>query len=349
MKTWKLHVILDSSTVKESLARLNEIGIANNVLFITDSEGHLLGSLTDGDIRRGLLSNAELNSNVKMIMNGQCKRISNREFDNNQLLQYRQMGIHNIPLINEDGVLVDVINLDDYKEIIPVDALIMAGGKGERLLPLTKSTPKPLLKVGDKPIIEHNIDRLIKFGIQYFHISVNYLANQICDYFGDGSEKGIVIKYLKETKPLGTLGAATLADKYIHEDILLMNSDLLTNIDFSDLYREYKESSADMAVASIPHHVDLPYGILELEDSNVTSLKEKPRYTYFANAGIYLFKKSLLNDLAIGEYFNATDLMERVISEKGKLIHFPVLGYWLDIGRMSDYEKAQEDIKHINW
>jgi NDP-sugar pyrophosphorylase family protein len=167
--------------------------------------------------------------------------------------------------------------------------------------------------------------------------------------FGDGKEKGISIKYIRETSPLGTIGSLSLAESFAHDVILLMNSDLLTNIDFGDLYNEFALSGADMAVATIPHHVDLPYAILELQDNTVSSLREKPRYTYFANAGIYLFKASLLSYLPNGDFYNATDLMEKVIAEGKKLVHFPILGYWLDIGRMSDYQKAQDDIKHINW
>jgi len=347
MIDWKRNTISDKSTIKEALARLNEIGIAFNVLFVVDSDNKLKGSITDGDIRRGLLNNSHINDSVEMIFNPNCKKISKDAIDNHLIRKYKNTGIKILPVVNDREQVVNVFNINDYKEIVPADAIIMAGGKGERLLPLTKDLPKPLLPVGGKPIIEHNIDRLINYGFQHIHISVNYLADKICDYFGDGDKKGVSIKYIRESKPLGTIGAASLVESYVHDTLLLMNSDLLTNIDFADLYSEFILSGADMAVATIPHHVDLPYAILELHDNTVASLKEKPRYTYFANAGIYLFKKELLQYLPYGEYFNATDLMEKVIAENKKLIHFPVLGYWLDIGRMNDYHKAQEDFKHI--
>lgn len=347
MRNWKQNIIQDNCTIKEALSRLNEIGIAFNVLFVVDSNNKLQGSITDGDIRRGLLNNTLINDSVMTILNRNCKRINKDGINNNLIRKFKDTGIFILPVVTDKDEVVDVFNISEFREIIPVDAIIMAGGKGERLLPLTKETPKPLLPVGEKPIIEHNIDRLKNYGVQHIHISVNYLAEKICDYFEDGNKKGISIKYVRETKPLGTIGAASLIDSFVHDTILLMNSDLLTNIDFADLYNEFVQSGADMAVATIPHHVDLPYAILELQDNTVSSLKEKPRYTYFANAGIYLFKKKLLDYLPKGEHYNATDLMEKVIAENKKLIHFPVLGYWLDIGRMSDYHKAQEDFKHI--
>jgi len=347
MKNWKNNILSHTSSIKQALARLNEIGIASNVLFIVDDRNVLQGSVTDGDIRRGLLGDAGINSRVTLVMHAECQRIQKEAFNNYLIRNYRERGIVILPVVDECNRVIDILNLNQYKEIIPVDAILMAGGKGERLLPLTKETPKPLLKVNGKPIIEYNIDRLIQFGVQHIHISVNYLAGQIAACFNDGSEKGISIKYIREEKPLGTIGSVSLAEPFVHDVLLLMNSDLLTNINFGDLYDEFIKTGADMAVATIPHHVDLPYAILELNDNTVASLREKPRYTYFANAGIYLFKKELLQYLPPAAYYNATDLMEKVIAEGKKLVHFPILGYWLDIGRMSDYHKAQEDIKHI--
>jgi len=349
MKNWQQNLLSDKNTVKQALSRLNEIGIASNVLFVADEQQLLLGSVSDGDIRRGLLKGANIDDNISAVMNCHCTRVIQSKFDNHFVRECLTRLIKIIPVIDDQNRIINILNLNEYKEIIPVDAVIMAGGKGERLLPLTRELPKPLLKVGNKPIIEYNIDRLIQFGVQYIHISVNYLGDKIVDYFNDGSPKGISVKYIREDKPLGTIGSIGLADEFMHDVILLMNSDLLTNIDFGDMYDEFVKSGADMAVATVPHHVDLPYAILELEENVVSSLREKPRYTYFANAGIYLFKKDLLDYLPTGEFYNATDLMEKVIAEGKKLVHFPILGYWLDIGRKSDYSKAQEDIKHLNW
>jgi dTDP-glucose pyrophosphorylase len=347
MNNWQQYLIAETATIKEALAQINQIGDPECVLFVTGSNRVLLGALTDGDIRRGLIDNIQLNEPVLQVTNKKCARIVNGEMSFEYLQQCRQKNIFSLPNLDGQDVIVSIINLREYKTTIPIDAVIMAGGRGERLLPLTKATPKPMLPVGDKPIIEHNIDSLVKFGVQHIQISVNYLASQISDHFGNGSDKGISIQYIHEDKPLGTIGSLTLAAPFQHEVVLLMNSDLLTNVDFADFYSEFIKSGADMAVATIPHHVDLPYAILDLQDNIVTSLKEKPRYTYFANAGIYLIKTGLLSAMPRGEFYNATDLMEKVIAENKKLIHFPILGYWLDIGKHQDYTKAQNDIQHL--
>ena len=223
----------------------------------------------------------------------------------------------------------------------------MAGGRGERLKPLTDTTPKPMLQVGNKPIIEHNIDRLIKAGIKNIAISISYLGEKIENYFGNGENKKIKIEYITETKPLGTLGAVSNYENIFEDDLLIMNSDLLTNIDFADFYETYKKENADIAVATIPYKVDLPYAIMEINENRITALAEKPTYTYYANAGIYLVKKSHLAKLQKNTFYNATDLIEDLAKNNYKGISYPILGYWLDIGRKQDFEKAQEDIKHL--
>jgi NDP-sugar pyrophosphorylase family protein len=223
----------------------------------------------------------------------------------------------------------------------------MAGGEGQRLRPLTETTPKPLLKVGSKPIIEHGIDRLITFGINNFHISIKYLGEQMVDYFGDGSSKSVNISYVREEQKLGTAGALALVDDFRNDTILMMNSDLLTNIDFEDIYRNFKKSGSDLMVACIPYKVDVPYAILEMENDRVISLKEKPSYTYYSNAGIYIMKREVVDVIPKNEHFNATDLMDTLIAKGNKVGYYPILGYWLDIGKMDDFFKAQEDIKHI--
>jgi len=349
MKNWKRHIIPPDYSIRQALSVLNDIGIASNVLFVTDAQGRLLGSITDGDIRRNLLKEVSIQDDATSVMNRNCRRLLVNDIHNKVLNELRLLDIRYVPVTDGQGVIVNVLNLDEYKEIIPVDAVIMAGGRGERLLPLTKEVPKPLLKVGEKPIIEHNIDRLAQYGVKNIHISINYLGDKIVDYFGNGDHKGVNIQYIREDQPLGTIGAISLVEGFKEDVILLMNSDLLTNIDYGDFYNDFIRSDSDMAVATVPHHVDLPYAIMELDEDRVISLQEKPRYTYFANAGIYLIKTAVLEYIPKRGFYNATDLMEKVLAEKKKLINYPILKYWLDIGRMNDYQKAQEDIRHIGW
>lgn len=321
---------------------------ASRTLFVVDDSNKLVGSLTDGDIRRGLLAGLEISDPIAGFMNTNFKFLKNSDYTLEQIKAFRKSDISLIPLIGDDFHLLDILDLKKTQTKLPLTALIMAGGKGERLKPLTDATPKPMLKVGNKPILEHNIDRLVAYGIKDIYISVKYLKEQIMDYFGDGHAKGVDIHYIEEDEPLGTLGSMGFIENVAYEDILVMNSDLLTNIDFEDFYNFYKEGAADMALASVPYYVTIPYAVLETSGHLISSFSEKPSYTYYSNGGIYLLKFALKNQFKKGSFFNATDLMDQIIAgSTTKLIHYPLLGYWLDIGKHNDLMKAQEDIKHI--
>jgi NDP-sugar pyrophosphorylase family protein len=249
--------------------------------------------------------------------------------------------------LDEKGRIEKVYDLKKQKSILPVECVIMAGGRGERLRPLTDKIPKPMHKLGDKPIIEHNIDRLIRFGIEKIYISVKYLGQQIVDYFGDGSDKGISIEYVWEDKPLGTAGALSLIDKFKSDYILLMNSDLFTDADFEELYISTVEQHAVMGVATVPYTTKIPYGIVTTCENQITGLKEKPVYTNYANAGIYILDTCVLNKIPKNTFFNITDLMEQLIADGLTVVHTPIVGYWIDIGQHQDYLNAQEIVKHV--
>ncbi|MCC6369593.1 MAG: NTP transferase domain-containing protein, partial [Bacteroidia bacterium] len=277
-----------SAKIKEALEKLNEFP-AGSTLFVVDEETQKVkGTLTDGDIRRGLLKNLSINSNVNDVMRSTFRYLTKGNYYNEKIAEFKEDKIKTVPLIDADGKLLKVYDLTELKNVLPLDAVIMAGGKGERLKPLTDTVPKPLLAIGSKPIIEHNIDRLAMNGIDNFYLSVNYLAHLIKDYFKDGDSKNISIKYIDEDKPLGTIGAVSKIKDFEHEHILVMNSDLLTNIDFADFYKDFITNNADVAVATIPYKVDIPYAVIETNNNVVMALKEKPSYTYYSNAGIYL-------------------------------------------------------------
>lgn len=341
------HIIYFGQSVRDALIKLDEIA-PSSILFVVDEERKLLGSLTDGDLRRGFIKGLGFENKLLDFVQPSPIFINEKKYDLSQLEKYRKDLLKIIPILNDDLIIVDILDFSLRKTLIPADAVLMAGGEGKRLRPLTETTPKPLLKVGDKPIIEYNIDRLINFGIKTINLSINYLGEQLVDYFGDGSTKEIDIKYVKEDKPLGTIGSILLVDNFHNDDIIVMNSDLLTNIDFADFFKMYKETEADMAVAATSYHVDVPYAVLEVGDgTEVKSLKEKPRYTYYSNAGIYIIKKDLLKMIPENQFYDITDLMERVLEMNLKLITYPINGYWLDVGKHEDFKKAQEDIKHI--
>lgn len=346
MTDYSLHIIRKTANVKEALEKLNQL-TEHLTLFVVDSDHRLVGSITDGDIRRGLISGKTIEDSVTTVMNENFKYLKSGSINIHDVKKYRENLLDVIPIVNDDFTIDRVINLTEVKTILPIHVAIMAGGEGKRLRPLTEKVPKPLLKVGNKPIIEYNIDRLISYGIENIHISVNYLGDKIKEYFKSGESKGININYITETSSLGTVGALSLGKFDAFDAILLMNSDLLTDVDFEDFYMEFITSGADLAVVSIPYKVNVPFGVLETENTVVRSLVEKPTYTYYSNGGIYLIKKEVLARIPYDKFYNATDLMEDLIRQGGKVVNYPHLSYWLDIGRMEDFEKAQRDIRYI--
>lgn len=344
MKNFPDFSINQNSSCLEALHKLDFQQI-NQTLFVLDENGKLIGTLTDGDVRRGLLKGFDLSDPVHLF----CFRnfsFINGEIDVLNIRKLKKEGKIIFPKLNEKGQIEKVYDLSQLKSILPLHAVVMAGGRGERLRPLTDHVPKPMLTLGSKPIIEHNIDRLISFGIETITISVHYLAEQIIDYFGDGSEKGVRINYITEDIPLGTIGCLAQVNSS-KNDLLVLNSDVFTNIDFEDFFLAYENANADMAVASIPYSVDIPYAIMELKGDSIVNFIEKPKNTYYANAGIYLIKRNLLSLIPKNSFFNATDLMNSIISTNGILIHRPIAGYWIDIGKHDDYNKAKEIIKHL--
>ena len=341
------HIIQFNASVKEALVKLDYLA-SDAILFLVDKEKKLIGSLTDGDIRRGLIKGINLQAPIKEFIQPNPSFVFEDEDVVEKLELYKSKFYKVVPVLNRNNQIVDIINFKYISTILPLDAVVMAGGKGMRLRPLTENTPKPLLKIGEKPIMEHNIDRLSKVGVKNIHISVNYLGEQIEEYFQDGSNKNLNINYIWEDKPMGTIGSVKLVNEFKYDEILVMNSDLLTNIDFLDFYKSFKKSGADMAVAAIPYNINVPYAVLEINDKQeVLSLKEKPKYTYFSNAGIYIMKTEVLSMIPKGEFFDITDLMEKIIEMNYKLVTYPINGYWIDIGKHEDLKKAQNDIKHV--
>ena len=348
MKDFKQNVVNEKVTVKEALESLNDLsGEKSLTLFVTNDKKQLLGTLTDGDVRRGLINGLSLNQVVSDFMFRDFRFLRKNKFSVKDIDELRKKNLNLIPLLNTKNEIVRIIDLSAKRTILPVDAFIMAGGEGLRLRPFTEKLPKPLLMVGDKPIIEHNIDRLETYGINNIYISINYLGEKIENYLGNGKQKGLHIKYVKESRPLGTIGSMSMVDSFDNNTVLLMNSDLLTNIDLEDFFLSFEQKDAAMAVATIPFNVNVPYAIFDVDDEKVLSLSEKPTYTYYSNAGIYLIKKELLSLIPAKTPFDATEFMQSVIKAGHKLIYYSILGYWLDIGQHDEYRKAQEDIKHI--
>ncbi len=342
---YKKHVISENETVKSALIKLDSLAY-DAILFTINDSGVLTGSVTDGDVRRGFVKGITIEDSLKKVSFKTPRSFFIDKIDINQLVEFREAKIGIVPIVDKEDRIVDVINFRLRKSLLPIDVVIMAGGKGIRLRPLTDTTPKPLLMVGDKTILEHNMRRYESYGVQSISITTNYLSEKIDAFICEVSNSfRTKIKTVKEESFLGTIGSVRLVKEYKQDYVLVSNSDLLTDVDYEAFFLDFIKNDADMSVVTIPYKVDIPYAIMDIEENYLQSFQEKPRYTYFSNGGIYLFKKEVLKDIPLNQSYSATDLMQKLISNKRKIRTYAHKGYWLDIGQHQDYNKAQEDIK----
>lgn len=343
----KNHIISKDRTLLEALTLINTLYPDPLVLFVVDEKDRMVGTLTDGDSRRALIAGASVNDEAEKVMhrNFNYMRIDDIK-DVKEIRRQKEMLMRMVPVLDNEMHIVDIINLEKFKTRLPVDAVMMAGGKGERLRPLTEKTPKPLLPVGDKTIIDHNVDRLISYGVSHISVTVNYLKEQIEEHYRE-PRNGVQIQTVREPQYLGTIGSIKFVPQFFNDTILLMNSDVFTNIDYEDFFLHFQQHDAEMSVAAIPYNVSIPYGILDLDGRNIHGLLEKPKYTYYANAGIYLIKRRALDEIPDDTFYNATDLVEKLISEGKSVIRYPLNGTWIDIGNPQEYQKANDLVKHL--
>lgn len=340
------HIISKDKTLLEALSQINDIGVGPLVLFVLDEEHRMIGTLTDGDSRRALIAGASVNDTIDKVMHRNFNYMHIEDIENVQEIRcQKEMQMKLVPVLDHENHIVDIIDLQKYKTRLPIDAVLMAGGKGERLRPLTEKTPKPLLKVGDRCIIDHNVDRLISYGIIHISVTVNYLKEQIEEHYQE-PRNGVQVETVREPKFLGTIGSVKFVENFFNDTVLVMNSDLFTNIDYEDFFLHFQQHEAEMSVAAVPYNVSIPYGILDLDGRNIKGLLEKPQYNHYANAGIYLIKRRALEEIPDGEFFNATDLVEKLIAEGKKVIRYPLNGTWIDIGNPQEYQKAKDMVKH---
>lgn len=340
--------LIDSNkTIFDALVEIDKISAESQTLFVIDDLCRLQGSLSDGDIRRFLITGGSIYDKVSSAMYCNCAFLF--EGDEELVAKLRQLRDNKktlVPICDKELHVIDIINLEKLKSSLPVDAVLMAGGKGERLRPLTQTMPKPLVKVGNKAIIDYNVERLISYGVKDINVTINYLGEQLEEHFSNPIN-GVKVGCVREPQYLGTIGSIQFVKEFHNDTILVMNSDLFTNIDYEDFYLHFKEHNADMSVAAVPYDVSVPFGIFELDGRNITGINEKPTYHYYANAGIYLFKKDMLKYVPENKFFNATDFIEELVKQRMRVVRFPITGYWIDIGQYSELEKATELVKHI--
>lgn len=346
MKELSKYIIKSDASIRQALIALNNLSNDILTLFVVNDDEVMLGTLTDGDIRRKLIEGYTLEDSVSEAMNRNFSYIKSGAIDVVLIKQLKEKGITLIPSLNDNWRIDEIYNLKKTKSVLPLDAVLMAGGKGERLRPLTERVPKPLLQVGCKPIIDYNIDRLISFGVDHISVTVNYLKEQIEAHFME-KRNGVQINCVREPQYLGTIGSVKFVESFSHDVILVMNSDLFTNIDYEEFFLHFMQNDADVSVAAVPYSITVPYGIFELTGRAIVGIKEKPTYNYYANAGIYLIKRELLDLIPEGQFYNATDFLDTLITKGHKVIRFPVTGYWIDIGQHEDLRKAQELVKHL--
>ena len=344
----KDHFISKDITMLEALSRICALAPEPLVLFVLDEDKRMVGTLTDGDTRRALINGSSVNEKVENVMHRDFNYMKVENIDDvKELKRQKELNMKLVPILDKEKHIVEIVNFEKVQTRLPIDAVLMAGGKGERLRPLTEKTPKPLLPVGDKAIIDHNIDRLISYGVKHINVTVNYLREQIEEHFAEPRGE-VKVDTVREPKYLGTIGSIRFVKEFYNDTILVMNSDLFTNINYEDFYFHFKEHDAEMSVAAVPYTVSVPYGIFDLEGRNIQGLIEKPTYNYYANAGIYLIKRSALDEIPEDTFFNATDLIEKLIAENKKVIRFPLNGTWIDIGNPQEYQKANELVKHLH-
>lgn len=342
------HIISQEKTLLEALTQINTFRNEPMVLFVIDENNKMVGTLTDGDSRRALIAGIQVTDSIRKAMQQHFNYLQKgKDYDVKHLREQKLLKMQLVPILDDERHILDIINLEKYKTRLPIDAVIMAGGKGERLRPLTEKIPKPLLKVGDKCIIDYNIDNLILHGVNHISVTVNYLREQLEEHYRE-TRDGVKIDTVSEPKFLGTIGSIRFVKNFYHDTVLLMNSDLFTNVDFEDFYLHFIENEADMSVAAIPYSVSVPYGIFDLDGRDVKGVIEKPTYNYYANGGIYLIRREMIEKyIPEDTFFNATDFMDKLILEGRKVIRYPLHGYWIDIGNKQDYQKAQDIVKHL--
>lgn len=343
---WEKAILSQDDTIKKALEILNTS--STRAVLVTDNENHLKGVVTDGDIRRGILNGIDLNSNVDSIMN-KSPITAQSGVDKNHLVQImKKQDLLFIPIV-ENNKLVGLETIHGAltnKSTHQNPVFIMAGGFGTRLRPLTDNCPKPMLKIGSKPILETVINSFISAGFVNFYISTHYMPEQIHNYFGDGSRFDINITYIHEDVPLGTGGALGLLPKNLHNGLplILINGDILTNVDFQNLLEFHLSHDADATMCVREYNYQIPYGVVHGDGNKIISMVEKPVQRYFVNAGIYVISSHIIESVPQNHRVDMPTLLEEHIQKNNNILMFPIHEYWLDIGRMDDFNRAQVDI-----
>jgi len=336
-------IITEETTIKEVLKVIDEA--SKQIALVVDDKNKLVGTVTDGDIRRGIIKGIDLETEVKEIMNRDYYSLHFNSPKEDILTKFKETSFHQIPLVDDQGhvrdlALINEIIKENKKENTVV---LMVGGLGSRLRPLTNDTPKPLLLIGDRPILETIIEQFKAYGFVNFILCTNYKEMQIKRYFGDGSKFNVNISYVSENQRLGTAGALSLISKKIEKPFFVMNGDLLTRLNFDTMLKYHNEDGYVMTIGSREYNYQIPYGVIEIENQEVNDLVEKPAHSVFVNAGVYVLNPELIDLVPHNEFYDMTDLIDQLLSQKKSIGAFPIREYWADIGQHEDYQKANKE------
>ena len=339
------------TNIRDAIAQMDVYGIG--IVLVVDQERRLQGTITDGDVRRAVLADMDLDLPVDTLLARKASSTNLQpitapvDADQSTLLQtLQQHSIRHLPLVDQDHRVAALVTLDEYvpEEELPLQAVIMAGGLGTRLRPLTDQLPKPMLPVGDRPLMEIIIQQLRDANIKHVNVAVHHESDKITDHFGDGRDFGVEIVYVTEDRPLGTAGALGLMESQ-QETLLVINGDVLTQIDFRAMVAYHREHGAGLTVAVHRYDLQVPYGVIECEGPQVRRLAEKPEFKFLVNAGIYLLEPAAYNFIPNGQRYDMTDLIQHLLDQGQPVFAFPIREYWMDIGQHADLQQAQMQVK----
>jgi dTDP-glucose pyrophosphorylase/CBS domain-containing protein len=340
-----------TASVEEAVAQMDVS--RTGIVLVVNQERNLLGTITDGDVRRAVLAHIDLSQPVSVLLERKEGSVYAQPISAPQsaerstfLSLMQQHAVRHLPIVDEAQRVVGLVTLDEFvpDEGPLLQAVIMAGGHGSRLRPLTDHTPKPMLPLGGRPLLEITLHQLRSAGIKRVNMTVHHQSEQIIDHFGNGKEFGVEIDYVTEERPLGTAGSLGLME-VPEETVLVINGDVLTQVDYRAMVKYHRRHQADLTLAVQRYNMQVPYGVIECEGAYVQRLAEKPVSNYLVNAGIYLLEPSVYQYIPSGESFDMTELIQRVLDENRPVAAFPIHEYWLDIGQVADYQRAQEDLK----
>ena len=336
-----------NSTIKEALQIIDNGAL--QIALVVDENDILIGTLTDGDIRRGLLKGLDLNSSIESII-FKMPTIAKISDTKEEILKMAlSKKLHQIPIVDEKG---RILGIQEIEELIKPKnktnkVILMVGGLGTRLRPLTETTPKPMLKVGNKPILQTIVEKFAEYGYTNIIMCVNYKSHMIQDYFGDGKEFGVNIEYVLENQRMGTAGALSLLKDKPKEPFFVMNGDLLTNVNFEHLHNYHLSTNSIGTMCVREYDFQVPYGVVNIKDSKIISIEEKPTHKFFVSAGIYMLSQEVLEYIPENQFYDMPTLFEKIISKGKNTISFPLREYWLDIGRIEEYKKANEEYDEV--